>query len=82
MRHRPYYYIMRSFLLSLLIACTLATPVTAAAQNDVDPRVRAVACHALGTFGNSSVLPVLLTLSQSDADAFVRDQATIAMLRL
>jgi HEAT repeat protein len=57
-------------------------PVTAAAQNDVDPRVRAVACHALGTFGNSSVLPVLLTLSQSDADAFVRDQATIAMLRL
>jgi len=57
-------------------------PVTAAAQNDADPRVRAVACHALGTFGNSSVLPVLQNLSQNDPDVFVRDQATIAMLRL
>jgi HEAT repeat protein len=57
-------------------------PVTAAAQNDADARVRAVACHALGTFGNSSVLPVLTNLAKNDPDAFVRDQATIAMLRL
>jgi HEAT repeat protein len=57
-------------------------PVAAAAQNDVDARVRAVACHALGTFGNSSVVPVLQNLSQNDPDPFVRDQATIAMLRL
>jgi HEAT repeat protein len=57
-------------------------PVAAAAQNDADARVRAVACHALGTFGNSSVVPLLQNLSQNDPDAFVRDQATIAMLRL
>jgi HEAT repeat protein len=57
-------------------------PVTAAAQNDADPRVRAVACHALGTFGNSAALPALQNLSQNDPDVFVRDQATIAMRRL
>jgi HEAT repeat protein len=68
--------------LDALDVADAVAPVTAAAQNDADPRVRAVACHALGTFGNSSVLPVLAKLSQSDTDAFVRDQATIAMLRL
>jgi HEAT repeat protein len=57
-------------------------PVTAAAQNDADARVRAVACHALGTFGNSTVVPLLTNLAKNDPDAFVRDQATIAMLRL
>jgi hypothetical protein len=44
--------------------------------------VRAVACHALGTFGNSSVLSLLQNLSQNDPDVFVRDQATIAIRRL
>ena len=57
-------------------------PVAAAAQNDADPRVRAMACHALGTFGNSTVLSLLQNLSQNDPDAFVRDQATIAMRRV
>jgi HEAT repeat protein len=57
-------------------------PVTAAAQNDSDARVRAIACHALGTFGNSSVLTTLQNISQNDPDTFVRDQATIAIRRL
>jgi HEAT repeat protein len=57
-------------------------PVAAAAQNDADARVRAVACHALGTFGNTSVLSLLQNLSQNDPDPFVRDQATIALRRL
>jgi hypothetical protein len=57
-------------------------PVTAAAQHDADARVRAVACHALGTFGNSTVLTVLQGIQQNDQDTFVRDQATIAIRRL
>jgi HEAT repeat protein len=57
-------------------------PVLAAATNDADPRVRAVACHALGTFGNSSVASALQSLSHTDPNGFVRDQATIATLRL
>lgn len=57
-------------------------PVAAAAQKDTDPRVRAVACHALGVFGDSSVLQVLTNLSQNDPDQFVRDEASIALKRI
>jgi hypothetical protein len=56
--------------------------VVMAAQNDKDAGVRAAACHALGTFRDASVLSVLQGLAQSDADAFVRDQAKIALRRL
>jgi HEAT repeat protein len=56
--------------------------VAAVAQNDTDPGVRAMACHALGTFGNPSVLTLLQGLAQNDPDQFVRDQARIAALRL
>jgi HEAT repeat protein len=56
--------------------------VAAAAQKDSDPRVRAMACHALGTFGDASALPVLQALMNADPDTFVRDQAQIALRRL
>jgi HEAT repeat protein len=57
-------------------------PVVAAAQHDSDPGVRAAACHALGSFGDATVLPVLQTISTTDANGLVRDQAKIAVLRL
>ncbi len=57
-------------------------PVAAAAQNDMDPRVRAAACHALGTFGDSNARNVLMKLAGSDPDTFVRDQAQIALRRV
>ncbi len=56
--------------------------VAAAAKNDTDAGVRAIACHALGTFGDASALSLLTRLSQSDPDQFVRDQATIALRRI
>jgi HEAT repeat protein len=61
--------------------------VAAAAKNDTDAGVRAAACHALGTFGNAtssdaSAMAVLQTLSSSDPNTFVRDQAQIALQRL
>ena len=65
-----------------LHATDAVAPVAAVAQHDSDARVRAMACHALGTFGNSSVTAVLQGLSQNDPDTFVRDQAQIALLRL
>ncbi len=56
--------------------------VAAAAQNDSDAGVRAIACHALGTFGEASVLPLLQKLAQNDPNQFVRDEAQIASQRL
>jgi HEAT repeat protein len=58
------------------------TVVAAAAKGDSDAGVRAAACHALGTFGDPSVVSLLTTLSQSDPDTFVRDQASIALKRI
>jgi HEAT repeat protein len=57
-------------------------PVAAAAQGDTDARVRAAACHALGTFGDTSAVTVLTNLASNDPDTFVRDQAMIALRRL
>jgi hypothetical protein len=68
--------------LDALGAKDAVAPVAAAAQNDGDPRVRAVACHALGTFGDMSVLSLLTKLASSDPDTFVRDQAQIALRML
>ncbi len=36
-RHRPYYYLMRSLLFSLLVASTLAAPLTVTAQSTPTP---------------------------------------------
>jgi len=68
--------------LDALDATDTLTAVAAAAQNDADAGVRAVACHALGTFGNSSALPLLQNLAANDPDVFVQDQANIAIRRL
>ena len=56
--------------------------VAAAAQKDADAGVRAIACHALGVFGDSSVQSLLTNLSQNDPDQFVRDEASIALKRI
>jgi HEAT repeat protein len=68
--------------LDALNAKDTVAAVAAVAQNDTDPTVRAMACHALGTFGDSSVLAVLTKLQSSDPNTFVRDQAQIALQRL
>jgi len=68
--------------LDALRVADAVVPVVAAAQHDTDPGVRAAACHALGSFGDASVVPVLQTIFTSDANGLVRDQANIAMLRL
>lgn len=70
--------------LDALDASDTLAAVTAVAQNDSDPTVRAAACHALGTFGSAatSAIPVLQTLSASDPDTFVRDAAQIAIQRI
>ena len=65
-----------------LHATDAIAPVAAAAQKDADSRVRAAACHALGVFGDSSVLQLLTNLSQNDPDQFVRDEASIALKRI
>jgi HEAT repeat protein len=65
--------------LEALHATDSVAAVAAVAQNDADPRVRAAACHALGTFGDSSVVPVLTKLSTTDPNGFVRDLAQIAL---
>jgi HEAT repeat protein len=68
--------------LDALDAKDAIAPVAAAAQGDADARVRAAACHALGTFGDMSAVTVLTNLMNTDPDTFVRDQAQIALRRL
>jgi HEAT repeat protein len=73
--------------LDALDAADSVDVVAAAAKNDTDASVRAEACHALGTFGattlhDASAISVLQGLSHDDADIFVRDQAQIALQRL
>jgi HEAT repeat protein len=68
--------------LDALGAKDAVTVVASVAQKDTDAGVRAAACHALGTFHDPSVRPVLQALAQGDLDTFVRDQAQIALRRL
>ncbi len=56
--------------------------VLALAQNDADVQVRIASCHALGTFGDSSVKGALQAIAQNDSSSLVRDIAQIASLRL
>ena len=56
--------------------------VIALAKGDADEDVRLNACHALGTFGDSSAQASLQFIAQNDASGLVRDMATIALLRL
>ena len=68
--------------LETLHATDAVAAVSAVAQNDADPRVRAEAAHALGTFGDSSAVPVLQKLATSDPNGLVRDLAQIAIQEL
>ena len=52
------------------------------AKNDPDPEVRLSACHALGTFHDTSARAPLERIMANDSNTFVRDQARIARLRL
>lgn len=49
---------------------------------DPDAHVRNAAAHALGDLKDARATGILTTLSQSDPDTFVRDQAAIALRRL
>ena len=49
---------------------------------DADEDVRIAACHALGTFGDSSAQATLQFIAQNDASSLVRDMATIALRRV
>ena len=69
-------------LLDEMRATDSVAAVLALAQNDSDADVRLVACHALGNFGDASVVPALTSIANSDANLQVRDQAHIATLRL
>ncbi len=68
--------------LDALVVTDSVVVVASVAKNDPDPGVRAAACHALGTFGDSGARGVLQLLAQGDVDPFVRDQAQIALLRV
>jgi HEAT repeat protein len=56
--------------------------VMAIAKNDPDAEVRVAACHALGTFGDGAARSTLESIADTDTNAFVRDQARIALYRL
>jgi HEAT repeat protein len=69
-------------LLDQMNASDSVSAVLSLAQSDPDSEVRLVSCHALGTFGNSSVVPQLTAIANNDSSQQVRDQAQIATLRL
>lgn len=52
------------------------------AKNDPNPDVRAAAAHSLGMLHDIAAKDVLQTISTSDSDQFVKDQARIALRRL
>jgi hypothetical protein len=52
------------------------------AKADPDEDVRIAACHALGTFGDSTAQPTLQYIAQNDASGLVRDMANIALRRM
>jgi HEAT repeat protein len=52
------------------------------AKGDADENVRLNACHALGTFADSSAKPSLEYIAANDASGRVRDMATIALRKM
>ncbi len=60
---------------------TVASVMTLA-QSDADVNVRIAACHALGTFRDSSARSTLTGIAANDQSTLVRDAATIALRRL
>jgi hypothetical protein len=68
--------------LEALHATDSVAAVAALAQKDSDARVRAVACHALGAFGDASARPVLMSVLQNDSNGLVQDLARIALQQI
>jgi hypothetical protein len=56
--------------------------ILALAKGDADVYVRIIACHALGTFGNSADMATLQYIATNDSSGLVKDMANIALLRL
>jgi hypothetical protein len=56
--------------------------VLALAQGDTSADVRIGACHALGTFGDSSAKSAVNNIAQNDSSSLVRDMANIALRNL
>jgi HEAT repeat protein len=69
-------------LLEDLHAKDTVASVISLAQNDTDVNVRINACHALGSFRDSSASSALQNIANNDASTLVRDAATIALRRL
>ncbi len=69
-------------LLDAMNASAADTAILALAKSDADEDVRIIACHAMGTFGNSADIPTLQHIAQTDTSTLVRDMATIALLRM
>jgi len=69
-------------LLDEMDATAADAAVLALAKGDPDEGVRIIACHAMGTFGNSADMPTLQYIAQNDSSTLVRDMATIALLRM
>jgi HEAT repeat protein len=69
-------------LLDAMDATAADAAVLALAKGDADEDVRIIACHAMGTFGNSADMPTLQHIAATDSSGLVRDMATIALLRM
>jgi HEAT repeat protein len=78
----PYVRRLGVQLLADLRATDTVASVMTLAQSDVDANVRIAACAALGVFGNPTAQATLQGIVQKDANSFVRDAATIALLQL
>jgi hypothetical protein len=52
------------------------------AKGDPDANVRLIACHALGTFGDTAAQPTLQYIAANDSSGLVRDMANIALLMM
>jgi len=69
-------------LLDEMDATAADAAVLALAKGDSDEDVRIIACHALGTFGNTADQATLQYIVAHDSSGLVQDMATIALLRM
>ena len=69
-------------LLDAMGATDAAASLLKVAQTDSVDEVRLVACHALGSVGDQSMVSALNEIAQNDTSLQVQDQARIASLRL
>jgi HEAT repeat protein len=69
-------------LLDDMHAVDSAAAVLVLAKSDSDVDVRIAACHALGTFGDTSAFNALTAIATNDSSSLVRDMAQIALRQL